>query len=137
MKFLFEPRSVVIIGSNKIKVGITSPWLFENVIHNMAQFFKGETFVLDIDGEKGVKDLQDLQETPEVGVIMLPPNASLQQSEKCAQKGVKALVILTGGYGKRQRKQLVNLKREYGIRILGPNTIFGVINTANGLNTTG
>jgi acyl-CoA synthetase (NDP forming) len=28
------------------------------------------------------------------------------------------------------------LRREYGVRVLGPNTIMGVINTFNGLNTT-
>jgi acyl-CoA synthetase (NDP forming) len=30
----------------------------------------------------------------------------------------------------------LKLKEKYGVRILGPNTIMGVINTANGLNTT-
>jgi len=31
---------------------------------------------------------------------------------------------------------LSDLSRDFGVRILGPNTIMGVINTANGLNTT-
>jgi hypothetical protein len=41
VKSLFEPRSVVLIGSSKIreKVGMKSPWLFESVIHNMNKFF--------------------------------------------------------------------------------------------------
>lgn len=138
VKFLFEPRNVVLIGSSKIreKVGMTSPWLFKNVIHNMNKFFEGKTFVLDIEGEKGYDQLKDLPETPDLGVIMLPPKASIQQSERCAKIGVKALVMITGGYKNRHRQQLTSLKREYGIRILGPNTILGVINTANGLNTT-
>jgi len=135
---LFEPRSVVLIGSSKIreKVGMASPWLFESVIHNMTTFFKGKAYVLDIEGEKGYKALDELPETPDLGVIMLPPKLSLQQSERCANAGVKALVAITGGYKDHQRQRLTDLKREYGIRILGPNTIMGVINTANGLNTT-
>jgi hypothetical protein len=46
VKFLFEPHSVVLIGSSKIreKVGMASPWLFENVIYNMNKFFRGKTF---------------------------------------------------------------------------------------------
>jgi len=135
---LFEPDSVVLIGSSKIreKIGMASPQLFESVIYNMKKYFDGETHILDIDGEKDYKKLEDLPEPPELGVIMLPPNASILQSEICAKTGVKALVAITGGYKASDRQQLKDLRKEYGIRILGPNTIMGVINTANGLNTT-
>jgi len=138
VKFLFEPRSVVLIGSSKIreKVGMTSPWLFENVTHNMNKFFEGKTFVLDIEGERHYDKLEDLPETPDLGVIMLPPKASIEQFERCAKTGVKALVMITGGYKNRHRQRLASLRTEYGIRILGPNTILGVVNTVNGLNTT-
>jgi len=138
VKSLFEPRSVVLVGSSKIreKVGMTSPWLFESVVHNMNKFFEGKTFILDIERKKGYDQLNDLPETPDLGVIMLPPKASIQQSERCAKIGVKALVMITGGYKNRHRQQLTGLRREYGIRILGPNTILGVVNTVNGLNTT-
>ena len=135
---LFEPDSVVLIGSSKIreKIGMTSPQLFENDIYDMKKYFDGKTYVLDIEGEKNYKKLVDLPETPDLGVIMLPPNASLPQSKRCAKIGVKALVAITGGYKNSQRQQLKDLRNEYGIRILRPNTIMGVINTANGLNTT-
>ena len=135
---LFEPESVVLIGSSKIheKVGMTSPKMFESVIHNMTKFFKGETSILDVEGKRAHKTLEKLPETPELAVIMLPRRLSLRQAENCAKSGVKALVMLTGGYKTRQRQQLFQLREEYGMRILGPNTIMGVINTANGLNTT-
>jgi acyl-CoA synthetase (NDP forming) len=135
---LFQPENVVLIGSSKIheKVGMTSPQMFESVIHNMTKFFKGQTYILDIEGKRGYKTLDELPKTPELAVIMLPPGLSLKQAENCAKNEVKAAVMLTGGYKTRQRQQLIQLKAEYGMRILGPNTIMGVINTANGLNTT-
>lgn len=138
LKPFFEPKSVVLIGSSRVRerVGMTSPWLFENVIHNMTKFFKGKTHILDIEGRRGYKTLEELPETPELGVVMLPAAASLQLSKSCAENGVKALVMITGGYKASQRQRLLSLGREYGVRILGPNTIMGVINTANGLNTT-
>jgi acyl-CoA synthetase (NDP forming) len=138
VKSFFEPRSVVLIGSSKIreKVGITSPWLFESVIHNMNRFFKGKTFVLDVEEEKGYRALEDLPETPDLGVVMLPPKLSMGLLERCAEIGVGALVIITGGYKDLYRQRLKVLRREYGVRVLGPNTIMGVINTINGLNTT-
>ncbi len=102
----------------------------------MTKFFKGETYILDIEGKRAHKTLDELPKTPELAVIMLPPKLSLRQAANCAKNGVRAAVMLTGGYKTRQRQQLSRLREEYGMRILGPNTIMGVMNTANGLNTT-
>jgi acyl-CoA synthetase (NDP forming) len=138
VKTIFEPQSVLLVGSSNIreKVGMASPELFNNVIPNMKKFFQHETYVLDVHGKAGPRRLEDIPETPELAVIMLPPRESIVYAEKCAKRGVKALVMITGGYKNPQRRQLIRLKEEYGIRVLGPNTIMGVINTANGLNTT-
>jgi acyl-CoA synthetase (NDP forming) len=135
---IFEPRKVVLAGSSVIqeKVGMTSPQLFKNVIYNMKKFFRGKTYIIDLNGKKGYNKVDKLPEIPELAVVMLPPKQSIVQAEKCAKIGVKALVMITGGYKNQQRQQLLKLKEEYGIRILGPNTIMGVINTVNGLNTT-
>jgi acyl-CoA synthetase (NDP forming) len=135
VKHLFEPQKVALIGSSKIreKVGMTSPQLFESVVYNMKKCFKGRIVTFDV-SHKSLPAVE--QEKPELGVIMLPPEMSIRQAEKCAIAGVKALVIITGGFKNHQRQQLRQMTRDYEIRILGPNTIMGVINTANGLNTT-
>ena len=138
VKAVFEPQKVVLIGSSSFreKVGMASPQLFKSVIFNMKKFFHGKTYVLDVDGKLGYNSLAKLPEIPELAVIMLSPEQSVAKVERCAKMGVKALVIITGGYNDSQRQQLLKLKEKYGIRTLGPNTIMGVINTANGLNTT-
>jgi acyl-CoA synthetase (NDP forming) len=138
VKVIFEPQRVVLVGSSKIReeIGMASPKLFRNVMYNMKKFFRGKTHILDIDGKIGCRNLKELPEVPELAVMMLPPKQSVSKLEKCANLGVKASVIITGGYSSHQRQQLLRLKEEYGIRILGPNTIMGVMNTANGLNTT-
>jgi len=135
---ILTPKNVVLIGSTVVKeeVGMASPQLFKSVIHNMKKYFRGKTRVLDLNGKAHIDDLTSLTHAPELAVLMLPPKQSIVQAEKCARTGVKALVIITGGYTDEQRQQLLKLKQKYGIRILGPNTIMGVINTANGLNTT-
>ncbi|MCS7123883.1 MAG: CoA-binding protein [Candidatus Bathyarchaeota archaeon] len=138
VKTLFEPKTVLLIGSSKIKekVGLASPRLFKDVTYNMKRFFKGRTYVLDLEGKIGASSLNELTETPELAVVMLPPGKSLVYIEKCAAFGVKTFVIITGGYRDEQRQQLLRVKEDYGVRVLGPNTVMGVINTANGLNTT-
>jgi len=136
---IFEPRRVVLVGSSVIreKVGMASPQLFRSVIHNVKKYFHGRAYALDINGKASSKKSSDeLPETPELAVIMLPPKQSITHVEKCAKTGIKTFVIITGGYSDQQREQLFKLKRKYHVRVLGPNTIMGVINTANGLNTT-
>jgi len=138
VKSLFEPKRVVLIGSSRIRerVGMTSPKMFESVIYNMEKFFKGETHVVDIEGKKGPRKLGGLPHTPDLGVVMLPSKDSIKQVENGAKMGIKAFVLFTGGFKSPLRRHLSDLSREYGVRILGPNTIMGIINTVNGLNTT-
>jgi len=138
VKALFEPKSVVLIGSSKLreKVGMTSPQMFESVIYNMTKFFKGETHVVDVEGKRGAKALSKLPHTPDLGVAMLPPSGTIEQVKNGAKMGIKAFMLLTGGFKNPQRRRLSDLSQEYDVRILGPNTIMGVINTKNGLNTT-
>lgn len=115
---------------------MTSPKMFESVIYNMAKFFKGETHIVDLEGKKGPSKVDDLPHSPELGVVMLPPVNSIEQVETGSRVGIKTFVLLTGGFKNSQRKHLARLTQEYDVRILGPNTIMGVINTQNGLNTT-
>jgi acyl-CoA synthetase (NDP forming) len=138
VKAIFEPQKVVLIGSSlfREKVGMASPQLFRDVTYNMKKFFRGRTYVLDVDGKTGCDSLDKLPEIPELAIMALPPKQSITHTEKCAKIGVNAVVIITGGHKDDQRQRLLELEKGYGIRILGPNTIMGVINTANGLNTT-
>jgi len=135
---IFEPKTVVLIGSSKIreKVGMTSPHMFQSVIHNMTEFYKGETHVVDLEGKAGAKTIKEIPNIPDLAVVVLPPSDAIEQVQHGVEQGIKAFVLLTGGFKGSQRKQLSDLVSEYGIRILGPNTIMGVINTSNGLNTT-
>ncbi len=138
VKSIFEPHNVVLIGSSVIKekVGMTSPKLFNDVIYNMKRFFRGKTYILDLEGKVGHANLDELAETCELAVIMLPPKESIAQAEKCAKMGCKAIILIAGGYKDSQRARLLKLKDKYDVRLLGPNTIMGAINTLNGLNTT-
>ena len=77
---------------------MASPQLFKSVIYNMKRFFREKTYVLDVDGKIGFNRLRELPKIPELAVIMLPPNQSVEQAEKCARTGVKAFIIITGGF---------------------------------------
>jgi len=138
VKTVFEPESVVLVGSSSIKekVGMTSPQLFSNIVYNVKKYFSGKIFVVDVEEKSSQISLDRAVHAPELAVVMLPPDQSLVQARRLAELGVKAFVLITGGYKNHQREQMLRLKQRYGVRILGPNTIMGVINSANGLNTT-
>ena len=138
VKTIFEPRHVVLIGSSMLreKVGMASPQLFSDVIYNMKKFYRGKTSVRDLEGKFGQKTLKTSSEAPDLAVVMLPPDQSIEQAEKSMKAGIKTFVMITGGFKDNQRRHLLKLKEKYDVRIMGPNTIMGVINTANGLNTT-
>jgi acyl-CoA synthetase (NDP forming) len=138
IKKLFDPERVVLIGSNSLqeRVGMTSPYLFGNVASNMRRFYRGKTRVIDVDLIGKMKKANGKAEPSDLAVIMLPPADSIKHVEECARNGAGVIVLITGGYNESQRKRLLSVKQEFGIRILGPNTIMGVLNTANGLNTT-
>jgi len=138
IKSIFDPKSVVLIGSSRIreKVGMTSPEMFDSVTYNLTKFFRGETHIVDLEGKKGVKTVDKVTHIPELAVVILPPTDAIESVKNAAKKGIKTFLLLTGGFKNLQRKRLLDLISQHDIRILGPNTIMGVINTANGLNTT-
>jgi len=138
LETIFYPHEVVLIGSSRTKeeFGMTSPQLFNNVVHNMKRFFLGKTHVIDTDRTSKSKNTEELLKYAELAVIMLPPRESLEFAEKCAKANAKSFVIITGGFSDVQRTRLLKIREECGVRILGPNTIMGVVNTANGLNLT-
>lgn len=131
IKLIFEPHSVVLIGSSKIveEVGMTSPELFNNIANNMKNYFKFDFQVMDIESDDTVPKV-------DLAIIVLPPDESLVWSERAMLAGVQAIIQITGGFDIKIRKQYLDLAMKYHVRVLGPNTIMGIVNPALGLNTT-
>jgi acetyltransferase len=131
IRLIFEPRSVVLIGSSKIveEVGMTSPELFKNIAENMIKYYQFDFQVLDIEESEGVPKA-------DLAIIVLPPKESVVWAEHAMATGVKAIIQITGGFNTELREQYLALAMKNHVRILGPNTIMGVVNPTIGLNTT-
>ncbi len=139
VKAIFEPKSAVLVGASGVKAraGVTSPALFRSVIHNMSRFYKGKTYIVDMSGRLSVA-VKDFRKVPkcDLAMLMLPPKLALKHLRKLLDKQVKAIVVTARGYTQEQREQLARLAAKKGARVLGPNAMMGVINTANGLCIT-
>ena len=67
--------------------------------------------------------------------MTVPAALVLKVARECADKGVRGLVVISAGFGEAGaegvtlQRELVDLCRESGMRLVGPNCM-GVINTA-------
>ena len=70
----------------------------------------------------------------ELAVIAVPAAAVLAVARECAAQGVRALVVLSAGFresgpeGAERERELLEICRDGGIRLIGPNCL-GVLNT--------
>jgi acetyltransferase len=133
---LFEPSSIVLIGSSKLKekVGMMDPRIFDSVLYNLKKFFKGEVVKCDIGQD--ISELKKMQVSADLAVIVLSPSLANEALKICGSDGVRNAIVVPGGFKDIERSRLLQIASQNGMRILGPNAIMGIINTKNGLNTT-
>lgn len=78
----------------------------------------------------------DIPDPVEVAVIVLSAAETLTVAAECAAKGIKGLIVISSGFaetgpeGAERQKQLVELCRTSGMRVIGPNCV-GVLNTSH------
>lgn len=149
----FKPSSVAIIGasSKKGKVGniILTNILYgsrENEQKHVTGGFKGKIYPInpnanEIMGVKAYPSILDVPESVDMGVVCIPPAGVKDTIEKCGEKGVKSLVIITAGFsemgsdGKKLEAEIIELAKKNNIRIIGPNCL-GIMSPYSKLNAS-
>lgn len=133
---LFEPRGIVVAGAS------THPGKFGFVsLHNIiASGYSGKIFATNRDGSEvlGINTLRSLEDLPagEADLIFVctPQAANTELLRVAAAKGIAAAFITSAGYGEagpegiQAERELVELSRELGILVIGPNGQ-GVVST--------
>lgn len=133
------PRSIAVIGaSDKIdKLG-------GRCLHYLQRFgFQGGIYPVnptrkELCGLKCYPDLKSLPDVAELAVIAVPGDQAIEAVRSCAEGGTRVAVILTSGFGEtdaagKDREQImVQVARQHGMRLIGPNTQ-GLSNFANGV----
>ncbi|MBS7643920.1 CoA-binding protein [Candidatus Bathyarchaeota archaeon] len=137
----FNAKSVAVIGASETpgKIGY-------EVLRSLSQYgYKGRVYPVtpkskEILGVKCYPSVQSLPETVDLAVFTLSSVLVPGLLQECGEKGVKNVVIVSGGFqelgGQYQEIQtkVVEIAKKYGIRIIGPNCI-GVFNSKNRLDT--
>jgi acetate---CoA ligase (ADP-forming) len=138
----FNPSSVAIVGASQTpgKVG------YEILINMIKAGYPGKIFPVNnkakvMEGLVCYPDLQSIGQTPELVVIVVPATVVPTVMQECAKIGVKSVVVITAGFkevgpeGKALEQQVVQIAKQNGIRVIGPNCL-GVISPADKLNAS-
>ncbi|HEY9077053.1 MAG TPA: acetate--CoA ligase family protein [Anaerolineaceae bacterium] len=137
---ILQPSSIAVIGASAQpgKIGHT---VMERLI---TEGYKGNIYPInpgtpEIMGLKTYKSVLEVPGTIEAAVIVVPAKFVPSVLEECGQKGVKGLIIITSGFSevgaKDLEEQCINIARNYGMRILGPN-IVGVLSNSTHFNAS-
>ena len=130
LRTVLDPKSIAIIGAseNQNKIG-GRPLLYLS-----RHGYKGKVFPInpkrsEILGYKAYPSLADLPEAPEAAIVALAGDAAIEAVEQCAERGVKAVVVMTSGFGetdpvagKAKEKRMRDAAHARGMRVIGPNT---------------
>jgi acyl-CoA synthetase (NDP forming) len=135
LESLFRPKSVAVIGASSKELSIGN-----RVIKNLIDFgFKGGIYPInpkadEIRGLKAYKSIVECPDNIDVVHMVIPAKFVPLAMEDCGKKGVKNVIINSGGFsetgpeGEAIEKDFLTKADQYGIRVLGPNCQ-GIINT--------
>ena len=132
---LLHPRSVALIGASADpeKIGYA-------VLGNLLRAdFAGPVFPVNAErrsvrGVAAYPSVLDIPDHVDLAVVAVPAASMDEVMDACLAKGVKALVVIsagfgeTGPHGESAERRLVDEARAHGMRVVGPNAL-GVINT--------
>jgi acyl-CoA synthetase (NDP forming) len=137
---LFDPRSVAVIGaSNDVeKFGGRTYFAMKERRYD-GSLYAVNPGATEVDGDPAYARVQDIPGHVDMAIIAVAAPHVVRAIADCAEKGVRAAQILTAGFresgsaeGARWEEQIVQIARDSGIKIVGPNC-FGIYSPESAL----
>ena len=139
---IFDPKSVAVVGASD-EEGSVGYVLMKNL---MGSGYEGQVYPINIRdpevfGLRAYKSVSELPETPDLAVVATPAKTVPGILEECGKAGIKGVIVISAGFkevgaeGKALEERLLEIKRRYDLRIVGPNCL-GIIRPSAGLNAT-
>ncbi|MFX1348275.1 MAG: CoA-binding protein, partial [Promethearchaeota archaeon] len=130
-----HPKSVAIYGANN--KGNSLACL--QIMNLIKSSYNGKVYPIHLKlesvmGFKAYKNIIEVPEIPDLVLIVLPAKVVPQIFKECGKKGVKRIVLISGGFREliedRENtltEEIKDIAKEYGMRFIGPNCL-GVYN---------
>ncbi len=142
LETFFQPRSVAVIGAsaNPDKLGYA---VLKNAIDSG---YTGTLYPINpkagaILGQQAYPAVASLPETPDLAVVVIPYPHVPAAMKECGEKGIPAVVVISAGFreagyeGMKRETEMIQIARQYNIRVIGPNCL-GIIDCFTPLNVT-
>ncbi|HEY6868103.1 MAG TPA: CoA-binding protein, partial [Candidatus Eisenbacteria bacterium] len=140
---LLRPRSIAVIGASRAR-GTIGGEIFHNLVHNG---FTGVVYPVNpkaavVQSVQAYPDLAHVPGPVDLAIVVVPAAQVVAAVRECGEKGVRAVVVISagfkevGGEGRARERELVEVVRAHGMRMVGPNCL-GVVNTESGVRMDG
>ena len=134
LRAFFQPRAVAVVGASRSR-GTVGGELF----HNLLEYqFAGPVYPVNptapvVQCVPAYPTVEAIPGPVDLAVIAVPAPHVSSVAEQCGRKGVHALVVISAGFaetgepGRQRQRELLEVCRRYGMRVVGPNCI-GIVN---------
>src|SRR6266851_306315 len=140
MNRIMRPNSVAVIGAS-VEEGKIGNSVMKNLINGGYQ---GKIYPIhpkadEIMGRKAYKSVKDVPGTVDVAVFAIPAKFVAQALAECGEKKIPGAVLIPSGFAEtgnvEGQKEIQEIGRKYGVRLMGPN-IYGYYYTPKNLCAT-
>jgi acetyl coenzyme A synthetase (ADP forming)-like protein len=141
LDMFFNPKSVAVVGvsRNTRKFGHV---IFKNFLESSlrAEIYPVNPQIDKILGRRCYKSISDIPGSVDLVVLAIANTYVLDLVKECAQKKVRGIIIIAGGFseigpkGKRLEEEILKVATGNNIRIIGPNVI-GIYDPYSGVDT--
>jgi acetate---CoA ligase (ADP-forming) len=133
---IISPQSVAVVGASN-RPGSVGLSVFRNILNGGFQgvLYPVNPKAKSVQSIKAYPSLTDVPDEIDLAVIIVPSKAVAAVVEEAGKKGTKGVIVITagfkevGGEGVELENQLKEVAAKYGIRMVGPNCL-GVINNS-------
>jgi acetyl coenzyme A synthetase (ADP forming)-like protein len=134
LRSFFEPSSVAVVGASRERGTIGA-----EIVNNLRTTgYRGRVYPVhpaatQIQGLPAFPRLTDIPGDVDLAVIVVPADRVVAIARDAAAKHVKALVVISAGFsetgagGRARERELLNIVRDAGMRMIGPNCM-GLLN---------
>ena len=142
LEMFCDPQAVAVIGASR-----TPGKLGYSVLQNVIQHgFKGAIYPInpnagELLGHKCYSSVLAVPGPIDLAVILIPSQHVARTLIECGEKGITGAIIMSAGFreagqeGRKRERELVDIARRYGMRLVGPNSL-GIVDAIAGLNAS-
>ncbi len=142
LESLFNPSAVAVLGASRSRQKLGNAVL-RNIIDSgyPGKIFPVNPKEKEIEGLPCYPSVGAIPDPVDAAVIVVPSRLVKPLAEECGKKGIKHLIVITAGFrevgeeGWRAERELLQVCKKYGMRMVGPNCL-GIIDTHTPLNAT-